>query len=40
MPAAGSWDVQVIDYRGLIPLDASLAKIDVELVITSISPNT
>lgn len=40
MPAAGSWNVQVIDFRGLIPIDASVNKIAVELVITSISPNS
>ena len=40
LPAAGTWDVQVIDYRGLIPLDENLDCIDVDLVVDSISPNS
>ena len=40
MPAAGSWDVKLIDYRGLIPLDSAIVKLDVALVIDSISPDS
>ena len=38
--AAGSWDVKVTDASGLIPVDASVAKINVGLTVTSISPST
>lgn len=40
LPAAGSWDVQVYDNLGLAPIAVGTAKIDVALVITSITPNT
>jgi len=40
LPAAGSWDVQLYDNKGLIPLAAGVAKIDVSLVVSSISPST
>jgi len=39
LPAAGSWDVKLIDFRGLIPVGETVTKIDVALVIDSISPN-
>ena len=39
-PAAGSWDVRVLDYRGLIPLADDADCIDVDLVVDSVTPNT
>ena len=39
-PAAGSWDVRVTDLSGLIPVDAAVAKIDIALVVTSVSKTT
>lgn len=38
--AAGSWNVKVTDLSGLIPVDASVATIDVALSVSSISPST
>ena len=38
LPAAGDWDVQVFDLKGLVPIQTDLAKINVPLVITSVSP--
>jgi len=38
LPAAGDWDVQVSDLKGLVPIQTDLAKINVPLVITSVSP--
>ena len=40
LPAAGAWDVKLIDYRGYIPIADTTDKIDVDLVIDSISPNS
>ena len=40
LPAAGSWDVKLIDFRGLIPIEETVEKISVDLVIDSITPNT
>lgn len=40
LPAAGPWCVEVIDYRGLIPIDDSIEPIDIDLVIDGISPNS
>ena len=40
LPAAGVWDVELFDLKGLIPVDSSADKIDVELVIDSVTPNT
>lgn len=39
LPAAGQWDVKLIDYRGLIPIDTAVSKIDVGLVIDLVTPN-
>ena len=39
-PAAGSWDVEVYEPKGRVPLATGVAKIDVALVVTAISPNT
>ena len=39
-PAAGSWDVKVTDASGLIPVDASVGKINVALTVTAVSPST
>lgn len=39
-PAAGSWDVQVIDANGLAPIADGVAKIDVALTVSSISPSS
>ena len=39
-PAAGSWNVEVIDLKGLSPLAVDVVAIDVPLVITSITPNS
>jgi len=36
-PAAGSWNVQVTDASGLIPINNSVAKINVALSVTTIS---
>ena len=38
-PAAGSWNVRLIDYRGLIPIETSVATIDIALVVNSVSPS-
>ena len=38
-PTAGDWNVKVSDPKGLIPTATALVKINVPLVITSISPN-
>ena len=38
--AAGSWDVKVTDASGLIPVDASVGKINVGLTVTTVSPST
>ena len=40
LPAAGEWCVDLIDYRGLIPIDDDVEPIAVGLVIDGISPNT
>ena len=40
LPAAGSWNVRLIEERGLIPIESSVALIDVALVVNSVSPNT
>ena len=37
-PAAGVWDVEIFDLKGLIPVDPSVDKIEVDLVIDSVSP--
>ena len=37
--SAGSWDVQVTDASGLIPVDTATAKIDVSLTISNIDPS-
>ena len=37
--AAGSWDVQVTDASGLIPVDAGVPNINVSLTISTISPS-
>ena len=39
LPAAGSWDVEVYEANGLVPIASGVAKIDVPLVITSVSPS-
>ena len=39
-PAAGSWDVQVIDDSGLAPIAAGTAKIYVSLTVSAVSPST
>ena len=39
-PAAGSWNVRLIDYRGLIPINSTVTTIDVALVIDAVSPAT
>ena len=39
-PAAGSWDVEVYEPKGRVPLATGVAKIDVALVVTAISPAT
>jgi hypothetical protein len=38
-PVCGSWLPEVYSDYGLIPLDPSVAKIDVECTVTSITPN-
>ena len=40
LPAAGPWCVEVIDYRGLIPIDEDVEPIYIDLVIDGISPNS
>ena len=40
LPAAGSWDVELYEPSGLVPIATGVAKIDVALVVTSISPNS
>ncbi len=40
LPAAGSWNIEVFDLKGLIPVDPSTALIEVDLVIDSVTPNT
>mmetsp|Transcript_33613 Transcript_33613/g.44334 ORF Transcript_33613/g.44334 Transcript_33613/m.44334 type:complete len:308 (-) Transcript_33613:8160-9083(-) len=39
LPAAGSWDVKVYEPKGLVPVKAGTAKIDVALEVTSITPS-
>lgn len=34
--AAGSWNVRVIDENGLIPIDASVATIDIALSVSAL----
>ena len=36
--AAGSWDVQVTDSSGLIPIDSTIAQISIALTLTGVSP--
>lgn len=40
LPAAGSWNVEVYELNGLVPIASGVAKIDVSLVVTSINPST
>jgi len=40
LPAAGSWNVELYEPKGLVPVKADTAKIAVALVVTSISPST
>jgi len=40
LPAAGSWDVQVYDPKGLVPIADAVVKIDVALTVSAISPST
>lgn len=40
LPAAGSWDVKLTDYRGLIPIEETVEKISVDLVIDSVTPDS
>jgi len=40
LPAAGSWDVELYEPKGLVPVKAATAKIAVALVVSSISPST
>ena len=39
-PAAGSWDVQLKDASGLIPIDSTAGAIDVALSVTSVTPGS
>lgn len=40
LPAAGSWNVELYDPSGLTPIETSVAKIDVVLVVSGVSPAT
>lgn len=40
LPAAGTWNVELYEPKGLVPVKAETAKISVALVVTSISPAT
>jgi len=40
LPAAGAWNVEVYDPSGLVPVKSDVAKINVALVVTSVSPAT
>jgi len=40
LPAAGSWNVEVYEPKGLVPVKADVAKIAVALVVTAVSPAT
>lgn len=40
LPAAGSWDVELYEPKGRVPVDTTVAKIDVALVVSSITPST
>lgn len=38
LPAAGAWNVELYDVNGLQPLASGVAKIDVPLVVSSVTP--
>jgi len=40
LPAAGSWNVELYEAKGLVPIADGTAKIDVSLVVSSISPKS
>jgi hypothetical protein len=39
-PPAGSWNVKVYDANGDIPIKAGVAKVEVGLTVTSVTPAT
>ena len=40
LPAAGSWDVEVYEPKGRVPIASTVSKISIPLVVTSITPDS